>query len=224
MSKRIVARASLATTAHRTRGEASTAASVAAPTANRTAFPFADVNPNSSNDPSKSRHPPSARTTGATNASMCRTIGVICTGSTTGRVKDNSASVRAITLSSWLTAASANLLTAVAGTSGFSARERTTSRFTATPLSAPFSSCARDSLMRCNMSSHNASVPAELDDSPTSKNAMRPAPPRCWSQSLSPHRQAPPRPVAASLGSSRCIAGAVRTWPRWTPCSRSPAD
>jgi hypothetical protein len=30
--------------------------------------------------------------------------------------------------------------------------------------------------------------------------------------------------VAASLGSSRCIAGAVRTWPRWTPCSRSPAD
>lgn len=158
LSIRIVGCVSFGIGSHRTRLDASVAAIKQRPIVARTAFGSAEVDPRSSNAPLISNTLPAARAAGASSAFIRRTIGPNSSGVRATRPKPRSASDIVITASSCSEAAIAKLATAEAATFGFVERDRTTSRFTDAPFSAPLSSCAARPQICCSVSSQRASA------------------------------------------------------------------
>ena len=99
-----------------------------------------------------------------------------------GRANASMASVIAITVPSCPVAASAYRLTADAAAFGFSQCDRTTSRLTETPFSAPFISWATRAEIRCSVSSHKTSIAAPVV--PTERGARLPPAARRAARSL----------------------------------------
>src|SRR5690348_3553490 len=147
-------------TRHRMSPLVASAASRAAPMTTRTRLPFASTvrAPISRDGASTRNEPPSARVDGASSDENERTVSNTSSGSRGARHKASKASVMSTTTSSWSAADDANGPIAPAAASDRAARDRATSRFTATPFNAPLSSCAVRAPICCSTSNHSSST------------------------------------------------------------------